>query len=258
MDDELVAISKTQGVGTARLNRPHARNALNSKLMARFSEALEEFENDPSVGAIVVTGGDQIFSAGADIKEMTDKSFAEAYLEDFVTKGWEPIPTCRKPVIAAVAGYAVGGGCELALSCDIVIADDTARFGQPEVSVGTIPGGGGTQRLARLAGRHKAMELCLTGRIFDAAEAERIGLVSRVVRPGDLMQTAQSMAEKIATASRPVVYMIKESINRAFETTLAEGLRFERRMLHATFALDDQREAMAAFAERREPKFTHR
>lgn len=254
----LIEQSVERRVGVIRFNRPEARNALNGAMMAELTAALQSFEDDENVGAIVITGGDRIFSAGADIKEMRALSFAEAYLQDFVTRDWEPIPKCRKPVIAAVAGFAVGGGCEIALSCDMIIADETARFGQPEVQVGTIPGGGGTQRLARLVGKSRAMELCLTGRVIDAAEAERIGIVTSLVPAGDAMAQAMAIATRIASYSLPIVMLIKESVARGFEGSLAEGLRFERRMLHATFALDDQKEAMAAFAEKRPPQFRNR
>lgn len=254
----LIEQSVERRVGVIRFNRPEARNALNGAMMAELTAALQCFEDDENVGAIVITGGDRIFSAGADIKEMRALSFAEAYLQDFVTRDWEPIPKCRKPVIAAVAGFAVGGGCEIALSCDMIIADETARFGQPEVQVGTIPGGGGTQRLARLVGKSRAMELCLTGRVIDAAEAERIGIVTSLVPAGEAMAQAMAIAKRIASYSLPIVMLIKESVARGFEGSLAEGLRFERRMLHATFALDDQKEAMAAFAEKRPPQFRNR
>lgn len=255
---DLIVQSVEQRVGIIRFNRPDARNALNGAMMAQLTAALAAFEDDENVGAIVITGGDRIFSAGADIKEMRALSFAEAYLQDFVTRDWEPIPKCRKPVIAAVSGFAVGGGCEIALSCDMIIADETARFGQPEVQVGTIPGGGGTQRLARLVGKSRAMELCLTGRTIDAAEAERIGIVTSLVPAGQAMTQAMAIATRIAGYSLPIVMLIKESVARGFEGSLAEGLRFERRMLHATFALDDQKEAMAAFAEKRAPQFRNR
>jgi enoyl-CoA hydratase len=245
------------GVGIATLNRPLARNALNRQLIAELVAVVRGFEADPAVGAIILTGGPDMFCAGADIKEMTEKTFAGAYLEDFVSRDWDAINACRKPVIAAVAGNALGGGCEFALMCDIVIADETARFGQPEVAVGTIPGGGGTQRLARSIGKAKAMELCLTGRIIDATEAERIGIVSLVVGRGEHLARAMEVGRRIGGFSRPIVLMIKESIQAAFETPLREGLHFERRMLHATFALDDQKEAMRAFAEKRKPVFRH-
>lgn len=253
-----VLLERRGGVGVLTLNRPEARNALNSTLMKALGQALSELEADQTIGAIVLTGGDKVFSAGADIKEMAAKTFAEAFLEDFVTRDWEVIPKCRKPVIAAVAGAAVGGGCEVAMMCDFIIADETAKFGQPEVRVGTLPGGGGTQRLSRLVGKSKAMELCLSGRLIDAHEAERIGLVARLVPAGQALAGALQTAQAVASFSRPIVMMIKESVNRADETSLAEGLRFERRMLHATFALEDQAEAMAAFAERRAPVFRNR
>lgn len=258
MTDSLVIAEKRNGVGIATLNRPEARNAMNDALMTQLAAVLEDFEDDPEIGAIVLTGGPKLFCAGADIKEMRSRTFADAYLDDFITNGWEPIPKCRKPVIAAVAGFAVGGGCEIALSCDLIVADETAKFGQPEVQVGTIPGGGGTQRLARLVGKGKAMELCLTGRIIDASEAERIGIVTSLVPAGQALTAALAIAERIAGFSRPIVLLIKESVSRGFETSLAEGLKFERRMLHAAFALEDQKEAMAAFAEKRAPKFKHR
>lgn len=254
----VILVERIDGVGVIRMNRPEARNAQNRALVQAMGAALAEFEDDDSIGAIVLTGGDTMFSAGADIKEMTSKTFAEAYLQDFVTKDWEHIPQCRKPIIAAVAGAAIGGGCEIALSCDMIVADETARFGQPEVGVGTLPGGGGTQRLARLIGKGKTMELCLTGRLIDAFEAERLGIVTRLVPAGQAFDDALQTARLIASFSRPIVMMIKESINRAFESGLAEGLKFERRMLHATFALEDQAEAMSAFAERRRPVFKHR
>lgn len=258
MSTDPVLFERRGTVAVLTLNRPEARNALNGALMRALGEALVAVEDDESIGAAVITGSDTVFSAGADIKEMTVKTFAEAYLEDFVTRDWEVIGKCRKPVIAAVAGTAVGGGCELAMMCDFVIADETARFGQPEVRVGTLPGGGGTQRLTHLVGKSKAMELCLSGRLIDAHEAERIGIVARLVPAGQALAAAVQSAESIAAYSRPIVMMIKESVNRAMETPLAEGLRFERRMLHATFALEDQAEAMTAFAERRPPVFRNR
>ncbi len=258
MSGSVVIVEKKDGVGIARLNRPGSRNALSRALLSALGEALHDFENDDAIGAIVITGSENNFSAGADIKEMKEKSFADAYLEDFVTDDCELIPKCRKPIIAAVSGFAVGGGCEIVLSCDIVVADDSAQFGQPEVNVGTMPGGGGTQRLARLIGRNKTMELCLTGSIIDAEEAQQLGIVTKRVPLGLAFPEALAMAKKIAGFSRPVVYMIKESINRAFESTLSEGLHFERRMFHATFALEDQREGMAAFSSRRAPVFKNK
>ena len=250
---------ETRGpVGIIRLNRPKALNALCAPLIRDLGQALDAFEADEAIGAIVLTGSEKAFAAGADIKEMQPKSYMDVYLADFITIGWERVTTCRKPIIAAVAGYALGGGCEMAMMCDFIIAADNARFGQPEVTIGTMPGAGGTQRLARYVGKSKAMEMCLTGRMMDASEAERSGLVSRVVPAADLEAEAVKAAEKIAAMSRPTVLMIKESVNRAFETTLAEGIRFERRLFHSTFALQDQKEGMAAFIEKRPPRFSHR
>ena len=252
-------IVETHGtVGLIRLNRPKALNALCAALIVDLGHALDAFEADDGIGAVVLTGSDKAFAAGADIKEMRDKTYMDVYLADFITKGWERVTTCRKPIIAAVAGYALGGGCEVAMMCDFILAADTARFGQPEITIGTIPGAGGTQRLPRFVGKSKAMEMCLTGRMMDAAEAERCGLVSRVVPAAELIDEALKTAAKIAALSRPVTMMAKESVNRAFETTLAEGLKFERRVFHSTFALEDQKEGMAAFSEKRPPKFRNR
>jgi len=250
---------ETRGhVGLVILNRPKALNALSKALVAEMGQALDAFEADPEIGAVVVTGSDKAFAAGADIKEMKDQSYVDAYLSDFITQGWERITTCRKPIIAAVAGYALGGGCEVAMMCDFIIAADTAKFGQPEIGLGTMPGAGGTQRLTRFVGKSKAMEMCLTGRMMDAGEAERAGLVSRVVPAADLVEDAVKTATRIAEMSRPIVMLVKESVNRAYETTLAEGVRFERRLFHSTFATDDQKEGMSAFVEKRTPKFRHR
>ena len=224
-------------------------------LVVEVGAALDDFEADDNIGCIVLTGSDKAFAAGADIKEMVDKTYIGAYMEDFITVGWERVTTCRKPIIAAVAGYALGGGCEVAMMCDITIAADNAKFGQPEITLGTIPGAGGTQRLTRAVGKAKAMEMILTGRMMDADEAERSGLVSRVVPLGELMADAIKTADTIAGMSRPIVSLAKESVNRAFETTLAEGVRFERRVFHSTFASDDQKEGMAAFIEKRQPNF---
>jgi enoyl-CoA hydratase len=252
-------IVETRGhVGLVTLNRPKAMNALSSGLIRELGEALDKFEADNDIGAIVITGSEKAFAAGADIKEMASKTYMEAYLEDFITKGWERITTCRKPVIAAVAGYALGGGCEVAMMCDFILAAENAKFGQPEVTIGTLPGAGGTQRLTRFVGKSKAMEMCLTGRMMDAAEAERSGLVSRVVPVADLVEEAVKIAERIAVMSRPVVMLVKESVNRAYETTLTEGIRFERRIFHSTFAIEDQKEGMAAFGEKRQPNFKNR
>jgi enoyl-CoA hydratase len=253
-----ILVERQGAVGIVRLNRPQALNALNAALIAELGEALDEFENNPAVAAIVLTGNERAFAAGADIKEMADKTYMQAYQEDFITSGWERVAQCRKPVIAAVAGFALGGGCEIAMMCDIVIAADNARFGQPEINLGTMPGAGGTQRLPRFIGKAKAMDLCLTGRMMDAAEAERLGLVSRIVPADKLMEEALAVAEKIAQLSGPIAMMVKESVNRAFETTLAEGVRFERRLFHSTFATEDQKEGMAAFIAKRKPDFHNR
>jgi enoyl-CoA hydratase len=244
-------------VGLIRLNRPQALNALNSALIGELGAALDEFERHEEIGCMIITGSPKAFAAGADIKEMQAKTYADAYLGDFIAS-WERVSRTRKPIIAAVAGFALGGGCELAMMCDIVIAADNAKFGQPEIKLGVMPGVGGTQRLTRFVGKAKAMDMCLTGRMMDAAEAERSGLVTRVV-PGDqLIDEALKMAKTIAAMSRPVVMMTKESVNRAYETTLAEGIRFERRVFHSMFALEDQKEGMAAFVEKRSPNFQHR
>jgi enoyl-CoA hydratase len=249
---------ETRGnVGLITLNRPKALNALSSELMVELTRAVDGFEADDEIGALVLTGSDKAFAAGADIKEMQSPTYMSAYKEDFISK-WDPVGRCRKPVIAAVAGFALGGGCELAMMCDIIIAADTAKFGQPEIKLGVMPGAGGTQRLARFVGKSKAMDLCLTGRMMDAAEAERAGLVSRVVPAAELVAEAIKAAETIAAMSLPVVMMTKESINRAYETSLAEGIRFERRVFHSQFAVADQKEGMAAFIEKRKPAFQHK
>ena len=255
---ENILVEKTGAVAVIRLNRPQAMNALNAKLMAELAQALGELEADDGVRCLVLTGNDKAFAAGADIKEMKDRTFMDVYKTDFITATWEQLSKTRKPVIAAVAGYALGGGCEIAMMCDFIIAADNARFGQPEITIGTIPGSGGTQRLTRFVGKSKAMEMCLTGRMMDAAEAERSGLVSRVVPLADLMAEAMKAAEKIAGLSLPMVMLAKEAVNRAYETTMAEGVRFERRLFHATFATEDQKEGMSAFAEQRPPKFKAR
>ena len=242
-------------VGIITFNRPKALNALCEALIAELGTALDAFEENDTISAIVLTGSEKAFAAGADIKEMQDKSYMDAYLGDFITKGWERVSTCRKPIIAAVSGYALGGGCEIAMMCDFILAAPNAKFGQPEIRLGIIPGSGGTQRLARFVGKSKAMEMVLTGRMMDAEEAERSGLVSRIVPAEELLDEALKVAGEIATLSRPAVYMAKEAVNRAFETTLEEGIRFERRLFHATFALEDQKEGMAAFVEKRKPNF---
>jgi len=253
-----IVVERKGRVGIVTFNRPKALNALCDSLVAELGSALDDFEGDADIGAIVIAGGEKAFAAGADIKEMKDRSFVDVYRSDFITRGWERIAHCRKPVIAAVAGYALGGGCEMAMMCDIILAADNAKFGQPEITLGVLPGAGGTQRLTRFVGKSKAMEMCLSGRMMDAAEAERSGLVARVVPVAQLMDEALKLAERIAGMSAPIAMMVKESVNRAYETTLAEGIRFERRLFHASFATDDQKEGMTAFAEKRQPAFKHR
>jgi enoyl-CoA hydratase len=249
---------ETQGrVGIVRLNRPQALNALNAALIAELSAAIDAFEADGNIGCILIAGSEKAFAAGADIKEMAGKSFMDAFMSDFVGR-WDRVAHTRKPVIAAVAGFALGGGCELAMQCDLIIAADNAKFGQPEIKLGVIPGIGGTQRLTRAIGKAKAMDLILTGRMMDAQEAERSGLVARVVPLADLMTEATKAAETIASMSLPALMVAKESVNRAFETSLAEGVRFERRVFHSLFATEDQKEGMAAFMEKRPAKFKNR
>lgn len=254
---ENIIVETFDAVGLIRLNRPQALNALNTALLQELNAALGEFDADDSIGAIVLTGSDKAFAAGADIKEMQSLDFVGAYMADFIGD-WEKVTRIRKPVIAAVAGFALGGGCELAMMCDFILAAKTAKFGQPEITLGIMPGMGGTQRLARFIGKAKAMDLCLTGRMMDADEAERCGLVARVVPSDELLDEAIRVAAKIASFSRPVVMMAKETVNRAYETTLGEGLRFERRLFHSMFALEDQKEGMSAFIEKRTPAFKNR
>jgi enoyl-CoA hydratase len=242
-------------VALITLNRPKQLNALNDALMDELGDALSQFEADEAIGVMVITGGDKAFAAGADIAAMKDWSYMDVYKGNFVSRNWERLRSVRKPVIAAVAGYALGGGCELAMMCDFIIAADNAKFGQPEINLGIGPGAGGTQRLTRLVGKAKAMEMCLTGRMIDATEAERSGLVARVVPLTELTSETMKAANKIAAASLPAAMMVKECVNRAQETTLAEGVRFERRVFHAMFATQDQKEGMAAFAEKRKPSF---
>jgi enoyl-CoA hydratase len=232
-----ILVERRGAVGIVTLNRPQALNALNAALITELGAAFDDLEGDPA---------------------MADKTYMQAYAEDFITRGWERVAQCRKPVVAAVGGFALGGGCEVAMMCDIVIASENARFGQPEINLGTMPGAGGTQRLPRFIGKAKAMDLCLTGRMMDAAEAERAGLVSRIVPPDKLMEEAIAVAERISQMSRPIAMMVKEAVNRAFETTLAEGVRFERRLFHSTFATEDQKEGMAAFIAKRKPDFKNR
>ena len=255
---ENIIVGTRGRVGMITLNRPKALNALNDALMNELGEALAKFDADEGIGAIVIAGGDKAFAAGADIGAMKDRGYRDVYMGEFVTRNWERMKSVRKPVIAAVAGYALGGGCELAMMCDIVIAAESAKFGQPEIKLGVIPGAGGTQRLPRAVGKAKAMDLVLTGRMMDAAEAERAGLVSRVVPADKLIEEALAAAAQIAEFSLPSVMMAKESVNRAFESPLAEGMLFERRLFHALFATEDQKEGMAAFVEKRKPKFKHK
>ena len=255
---EHILVETRGSVGLITLNRPKAMNALCADLAREIAEAIDICEADDSIGALVVTGSEKAFCAGADIKEMSGKNYMDVYKEDFITVNWERLSQCRKPVIAAVAGYALGGGCEFAMMCDFILAADTAKFGQPEILIGTIPGAGGTQRLTRFVGKAKAMEMVITGRMMGADEAERAGLVSRIIPAADLVEEAIKTAEKIANLSRPVVMLAKEAVNRAYETTLAEGVRFERRLFHSTFATEDQKEGMAAFAEKRTADFKHR
>ncbi|HEU0150493.1 MAG TPA: enoyl-CoA hydratase [Bradyrhizobium sp.] len=250
---EHIIVESKGAVGVVRLNRPKMLNALSFGVFREIAAAIDDLETDDAIGCIVLTGSDKAFAAGADIKEMQPKTFIDMFSSDFAAIGGDRVAKCRKPTIAAVAGYALGGGCELAMMCDIIIAADTAKFGQPEITLGTIPGIGGTQRLTRAIGKSKAMDLCLTGRMMDAAEAERSGLVSRVVPADRLMDEVMAAAEKIASMSRPTAAMAKEAVNRAFETTLTDGLNVERNLFHATFALEDRAEGMAAFIEKRKP-----
>ncbi|MEI7968578.1 MAG: enoyl-CoA hydratase [Betaproteobacteria bacterium] len=260
MTYENILVETRGKVGLITLNRPKALNALSPALMRELSAALDLFEADDAVGAMVITGSEKAFAAGADIKDMQTKSYMDVYKADFITAEWERVTRCRKPVIAAVAGFALGGGCELAMMCDFILAADNAKFGQPEINLGILPGAGGTQRLPRFVGKSKAMEMVLLGqaRMMEAAEAERVGLVSRVLPVAQLVEEAVSTAARIAELSQPIVMMAKESVNRAFETTLNEGVRFERRLFHSAFATEDQKEGMAAFVEKRKPSFRHR
>lgn len=255
MTYENIVVENREKVGIIQLNRPKALNALNDKLMDELGAALSAFDGDDNIGCIIITGSEKAFAAGADIGAMASYSFMDVYKGDYITRNWEQIRRIRKPVIAAVAGYALGGGCELAMMCDFIIAAETAKFGQPEIKLGTIPGAGGTQRLPRAVSKAKAMDMCLTGRMMDAAEAERAGLVSRVVPADKLMEEAVAAGAAIAGMSLPIAMMVKESINRAYETTLSEGVQYERRLFHSTFATEDQKEGMNAFIEKRLPRF---
>ena len=255
MDYQNIIVETRGKVGLVTLNRPKALNALNDDLVDELGLALDAFEGDENIGCVVITGSEKAFAAGADITMMANFSYMDAYKGDYITRNWERLKTFRKPVIAAVSGFALGGGCEMAMSCDMIFAADTAKFGQPEVKLGLIPGAGGTQRLPRAVGKGKAMDLCLTARLMDAAEAEKSGLVARVIPADKLVEEALAAAAAIASYSLPVVMMIKESINRAFESSLNEGLLFERRTFHSAFALADQKEGMAAFVEKRKADF---
>ena len=257
MSYENILVTTDGRVGLITLNRPKALNALNDALMDELGAALLAFDADENIGAIVITGSEKAFAAGADIGAMATWSYMDVYKSDYITRNWETLRRIRKPVIAAVSGFALGGGCELAMMCDIILASQTAKFGQPEVKLGIMPGAGGTQRLPRAVSKAKAMDMCLTSRMMDAAEAERAGLVSRVIAPELLMSEAMAAAKTIAEFSLPVVMMIKESVNRAYETTLSEGVLYERRVFHSLFATEDQKEGMAAFIAKRKADFKH-
>ncbi len=255
MSYENIVVETRERVGLIQLNRPKALNALNDRLMDELGDVLSRFDDDENIGCIVITGSEKAFAAGADIGAMASYTFMDVYKGNYISRNWEQIKNIRKPVIAAVAGYALGGGCELAMMCDFIIAADTAKFGQPEIKLGTMPGAGGTQRLPRAVSKAKAMDLCLTARMMDASEAERAGLVSRIVPADKLMEETLTAAATIASMSLPIVMMVKESINRAYETTLAEGVQYERRLFHSTFATEDQKEGMRAFLDKRSPSF---
>ncbi|WP_306603126.1 enoyl-CoA hydratase [Azonexus sp.] len=254
-----VVLTEIHGkVGLIRINRPEAMNALNNEVVDAIGAAVDAFEADENIGCMVITGNEKAFAAGADIGFMKDFDYMHAYKTDFITRNWERIKTTRKPVIAAVAGFALGGGCEMAMMCDMIFAADTAKFGQPEIRLGTMPGAGGTQRLPRAVGKAKAMDMCLTARMMDAAEAEKAGLVARIIPADQLLEETMKAAATIAGYSLPVIMMIKETVNRAYESSLNEGLLFERRVFHSAFALEDQKEGMAAFVEKRKPVFKNR
>jgi enoyl-CoA hydratase len=254
---ETILVETRGPVGLVTLNRPKALNALNSQVIAEINQALRGFDADPEIAVMVLTGSERAFAAGADVKEMETLDFMGAYQSDFIGS-WQEVSRCRKPIVAAVAGYALGGGCEVAMMCDFIIAADNAKFGQPEITIGILPGAGGTQRLPRAVGKSKAMEMILTGRMMDAEEAERAGLVARVVPTTELLDEALKLAETIAEKSQPMVAMAKEAVNVAYETTLSEGIRFERRAFYSTFAAEDRREGMQAFVEKRTPNFSNR
>ncbi|MBY6242958.1 enoyl-CoA hydratase [Methylosinus sp. Sm6] len=257
MNYETIEIETHGRVGLLRLNRPRALNALNARLIGELADALAQFEADAGIGCMVLTGGAEVFAAGADVKELRDKTASDAYLDDFLSQ-WDGLARARKPIIAAVAGFALGGGCELAMMCDFILAADTAKFGQPEIKLGVIPGSGGTQRLVRAVGKSKAMELVLTGRMMGAEEAERCGLVARVAPAERLLEEALKTAQTIASMSLPAALMAKEAVERSFETPLSEGVRFERRLFYSLFATKDQKEGMSAFIEKRPPRFEHK
>jgi enoyl-CoA hydratase len=258
MEYQNIIVETKDKVGVITLNRPKALNALNDQLMDELGFALKSFDQDDAIACIVLTGSEKAFAAGADIGAMANYTYMDAYKNDYITRNWEQIRQIRKPVIAAVAGYALGGGCELAMMCDFIIAAENAKFGQPEIKLGTLPGAGGTQRLPRAISKSKAMDMCLTARMMDAVEAERAGLVSRIVPLDKLMEETMAAATTIAAMSLPIVLMIKESVNRAFETTLAEGVNFERRLFHSSFATEDQKEGMIAFMEKRSANFVNK
>ena len=255
---ETLLVETDGPVGVITLNRPDALNALNDKLVTELGQQLDAWERDPAIGCVILTGAGRAFAAGADIKEMRFQSYMDAYGNDFITRNWERAASFRKPLIAAVNGFALGGGCELARMCDFILASEAAKFGQPEINLGVMPGAGGTQRLTRFVGKSKAMEMCLTGRMMDAAEAERSGLVSRVLPADKLIDEAKAVAQKIASQSRPIAMMTKESVNASYETMLRQGVMFERRLFHSMFATDDQKEGMAAFVEKRPAKFSNK
>jgi len=255
MSYETIIIEIRGNVGLITFNRPDSLNALSTVLVGELADALRVMEKNDEIGAIVLTGSDKAFAAGADIKEMQSNTWPTTFSEDFITDGWEQVAMCRKPVIAAVAGFALGGGCEIAMMCDFILAAETAQFGQPEIKIGVCPGAGGSQRLTRLVGKSKSMEMCLTGRMMDAEEADKAGLISRIVPKAKLVDEAVSTAQKIAGMSRSATMMVKDVVNRAYETTLSEGVRYERRMFQASFGTPDQREGMEAFVEKRKPQF---
>ncbi len=258
MSFETIQIKTDGNVGVITLNRPEALNALNAQMTGEIAQALAEYEADSEIGCVVLTGSKKAFAAGADIKELQDRSFIDIYMKDPFVETWESVSRFKKPIIAAVSGYALGGGCEIAMMCDFILAADNAKFGQPEINLGVMPGAGGTQRLARFVGKAKTMEMCLTGRMMDAEEAERAGLVSRIISADDLLEEAMKTAQTIAEKSLPIAIMTKEAVNTAYETTLAQGIRFERRVFHSQFATEDQDEGMTAFIEKRTPHFKNR